>query len=342
MMKKKMYILCIGDLHFTTKTYKRHQILCQEILKVIKELKDDEKLDLVVILGDTLHTMGKINMSLLKEATDLFRAISNLIPLRILIGNHDRMGPDDFLSDVHPFVGCSFPQTIIVHNVVVEEFMGHTLAYVPYVKKGRFWEALNTSVGWENATAIFAHQEFYGAEDGGPKSTDGDQYNGDADQGSFKGVIISGHIHKYQRLNGVVYVGTPLQVDFNEEITKSVSLFHFEKDWNEMRIYLKVPRKITRSFTARQFQHFDIESLDTFDEIKIIIEGTGGEQKLLSSQIKKLETKKIPYNYITTDIKTVYEPRKLQHTYGEELLMDIKKHSNRVRIEKLYNEKYRR
>jgi hypothetical protein len=88
--------------------------------------------------------------------------------------------------------------------------------------------------GPEGVAAIFAHQEFYGVKMGAIESKIGDKWD------EKNPVVISGHIHQWQRLqSNIFYTGTPRQIGFGDKTKKSISEFIFTLDDNKTELNSK-------------------------------------------------------------------------------------------------------
>ncbi|AYV85937.1 MAG: hypothetical protein Solivirus2_8 [Solivirus sp.] len=265
-----MKILVIGDLHVTVKNLHIYADVAKEIYLKIEELKPD----FVVSLGDTLDTHERIHMQCLCFAVDFYKKIANKVPLIVIQGNHDRQSNSDYMTDIHPFTGLvGFPNITIVSSTIRIK----DLVFVPYVPTKRFNEALaNTSL--EGVKYLFAHQEFKGCRMKKTTSSSGDIWD--------KSIpIISGHIHEFQTLNNIVYVGSVMQNDYDENPDKALLWMDTEDRTSDQnfgdggggsmkRIYLSsIVKKVTVRLTTEQLQRFG-EHLPTTSEkilIKVIV-----------------------------------------------------------------------
>lgn len=211
-------ILTIGDPHFMVSNIEQ----CKEMMQKTYTLLDNHSFDIIVVLGDILHTHEKVHVSPFKLAIDFLKSLSEYAPTFLLIGNHDYINNQQFLTDNHAFNGLKgYPDIYIVDQVETLTIHDHLFVFVPYVPPNRFIEALNTtSCDWKKATAIFAHQEFYGCQlNPLVKSSEGDIWNEDYP------MVISGHIHNSQFLqNNIYYVGSAMQHSFGESANKSHAL----------------------------------------------------------------------------------------------------------------------
>lgn len=217
-------ILCIGDLHIQKRNLRMFALFQDRVLSFIRS----NGIRHVVILGDVLHTMGTLNVACLNAAVRFFKQLDDIDGMQtfVLVGNHDYIGPDEFLSKNHWMNSISsfHPRTITIIDKPVRQ---GNCVYVPYVPPGRFGEALrqiDTSGGDGMVEYVFCHQEFKGAvyEFGDDAAV---SIAGDCIPMGF-GLIVSGHIHKRQWLGNraVYYTGTPYQTRFNEDADKTVAL----------------------------------------------------------------------------------------------------------------------
>lgn len=194
-----MNILVVGDPHFKVNNIKETQCMSNEIIRIAKEKEPD----MIVVLGDILDTHEQINMLAYNNAITLLRQLQDLAPLYVLIGNHDRVNNQVFLTDQHVFGALHYwNNTTIVHTTIRIVLNGYNFVLVPYVPNGRFHEALD-EVEWKDADIIFAHQEFKGASLGAKRSIYGDIWALD------NPYVISGHIHDFAQLQpNLLYAGT--------------------------------------------------------------------------------------------------------------------------------------
>ena len=221
-----MEILLIGDPHFkTTNAFEIDQFI-EEIYKLVRKKKYDK----IVLLGDILDTHEKINLRILCKANNFIIKLSQYATVYVLIGNHDRINNNVYLTDEHPFTALKNKKNIIVvDKVVCDDFI-----YVPYVPTGRFNEAIG-DIDLKKYEIIFAHQEFRGSifKDQGDIAPD------------IK--IYSGHIHNYRVMKKITYLGTPFQHSFYDNEDKFVMELNIninkKIDITEKKIYLDIIKK---------------------------------------------------------------------------------------------------
>lgn len=295
-----MSILAIGDPHFKLSNTERTDEMVEKILKVI----DRECPSLLVIMGDTLHDHEKGHSNPLKRAIDFLHRVSSKVKTFLLIGNHDLCSNAEFLTDNHFFNACKYwgDRLTVVDKVIRWE----NYLFVPYVPPGRFREAL----GDENLTDIkyiFAHQQFSGAVDRG-HTLDGD---------SIEGLppIISGHIHVHQRKKNLLYVGSPIQHDVDDESRKTISLIGDTLD-SEMRIDLGVKSVFNVSI--------DYSQLDTYVPpegviVRVTINGTNEENITAPSHknVSKMLSQGHRVFYKTKIQKETKKPKTTHTSYSD-------------------------
>lgn len=310
-------VLCIGDIHIRVNAIPEGEQLTNKLLETVQKLKPD----LVVVLGDNLDRHAEINVYPLCLAVEFFNKLRKLAPLYILIGNHDRPNNSDFLSEYHPFTALhNWENTVVVDKVKIMEKNGFKFVFIPYVPPGRFLEALNTVPNWrENATAIFAHQEFKGSKYKGLDSKDGDIWPLDYP------LVITGHIHMNQWVQkNLYYPGTPIQISADEFEEKTISLLMFSKsDFKEERICLNLKRKVTVHLNVKDFYNYE-PSPNTIT--RIILEGDSTEvnNAYKSNKAKELKKKDVKIVKTPTEYKRVKIENKNYLTYRERLLKAVK------------------
>lgn len=222
-----MKVLFVGDIHI------KHSNI-EEINILIHKLSSTDA-DLAVLAGDILDTHEKIDSQLMNKAYELVKAVRTRMPVYILVGNHDYINNQQFLTENHWMNGMKEWEGVTVVDIpcVVYNF-----AFVPYVPPGRFVEALNATTGWEDVRCIFAHQEFKGCKMGAIISTIGDEWKLEYP------LVISGHIHEPQQpQKNIIYPGSAINHSFGYD-SQGVSVFEFnDREYTEDKIDLGLTKK---------------------------------------------------------------------------------------------------
>lgn len=244
-------ILVIGDPHFKVSGVVDHEKMILAVLEQCGKVAPD----LIVVLGDILDRHEMMHVSPRTRAVNFLLELKKIATTYVLIGNHDLKNNRQFLSKEHGLVGLEHDSRLIVVDEPKELILdGKRFIFCPFVPNGRFKEALNLIPNWYGATAIFAHQEFRGANMDGAFSTEGDIWEPELP------LVISGHIHLFQVIQkNLVYPGTPMQHHFGDNVDKGLSLFSFEKNQvNHERIYLALRRKVVFSLSSQEIERFVI------------------------------------------------------------------------------------
>ena len=251
-------MLAIGDPHFKVD----NMIEVEKLIDSIENVAKLKKPDIIIILGDLLHTHERLHTTALNKAYDFVHRMSAISKTYILVGNHDMISNQEFLTENHWMNGMKKWNnvTIVDHVMEVNYKDNFRLVLAPYVYPGRFQEALNTlDSDWKTADLIFAHQEFYGCKMGAIISTDGDKW-----ELNFP-LVISGHIHSKQwPQSNVYYTGSSMQHAFGESEQNIIAYITPSTNprWNIKEIDLMLPRK--------RIVYTDIEDVtNTLSNLKI-------------------------------------------------------------------------
>lgn len=322
-------IIAVGDPHFKHNNKAETDIMHQEVLKKINNIKPDA----VVILGDVFDSHCNVHIQSIKRGTDFIVDISNLCPTYILVGNHDMNDNKQFFPSNHSLYAYKEYSNVEVINktkiIMINDIM---TVMVPYVPPGRFLEALDYVEDWKEAKIIFAHQEFNGGLVTPYRiSTTGDHWPKEFPQ------IISGHLHKRHKLrDNIYYPGSPQQVKINDDEDRSIAKIKIDEN-NNLNI-TKIPIKslIKRLVTLK------ISELKNFQpeegiKLKIKLVGTQEEHKELVTKSNKISKLKNMGIDIRTDIK-IPKNNIIKHedkTYKEIVYEEI---GNNEDLKKLYED----
>ena len=287
-------ILAIGDPHFKINNLVDIDTFIHNVCEIIKT----ENIDLVIILGDLLHTHEKVHSLVLNKAYDFIHSTRKLARTVVLVGNHDYINNTQFLSDNHWMNAMKEWSNvdIVDKGLVIDAAVGK-IVLCPYVSPGRFEEALTIiDPDWQNATYIFAHQEMRGCKMGAIVSADGDKWDIDYP------MLVSGHIHNKQTLQpNMFYTGSSIQHAFGESHDKTVSIFEdIDKERVDVSLHMKGKRILTT--------HLDsIDSLilpQTQDDLRLNISGSANDFKTFKKTSTYQDLK-------DQNIKIVFKPERV-------------------------------
>ena len=320
----QMAIICVGDLHIQKRNLNIFKEFREKFISFVKTQRD---IDTIVILGDILHTMNIVNIQCLNVAVEFFKELDNLdIKIMIIVGNHDYIGPNEYLSKNHwmNVVSLFNPHNItIVDNIV----RYNDNLYLPYVPDGKFVQTLE-NVDLTNIKYIFCHQEFLGSvyEFGNIISENGEEWNNNH---STDTIIVSGHIHKKQWVNkNIYYTGTPYQTRFNESPDKTISLI---RDGNITEIDLDLPKMITIYTAMKDVDNLNIVfKSNNLYKIVILVENIEQSRSFVKSQrYKKLKSSvTIIFEYPKNSIVNIPSPNDTPPNFKQILFDKIRHNAN--------------
>ena len=289
--------LCIGDPHIQVANIVETDLL----IKGLINLATEKQPDLIIILGDVLHTHERLHTIALNKAYEMIDKLRLISKTYVLVGNHDMINNQVFLNENHWLSGMKeWSNTVIVDKVISETIKEEKFVFIPYVPAGRFQEALNTMDGeWKDASCIFAHQEFAGCKMGAIISVEGDKWPISYPH------IVSGHIHSRQiPQENIYYTGSAMQHAFGESEKNIIAYLTFTNGkYEREEIDLQLPRK--------KIVYMDVEDLDTYkvpeteDTLKVTVSGN-------YDQFKALKKTKKYKNLLDKGVKVIFKPKKIK------------------------------
>lgn len=305
--------LVVGDLHAKLSSLLEINKLKEELIKNINSYNPNH----LILLGDFQDSHEKIHLQVWNCIIDFFVQISEIIPIYYLIGNHDALNNQIFLTDEHFFKAFKFFKTKypikIIDRPVIEKFGSDSVIFCPYTSTGRLQEALS-DFHVNDASLVFGHQEIKGAVYNSIISQNGDSWD------SNFPLFINGHIHTKQWIgNNVFYPGTPYQTNFGENDDKFIHIVELEnKKINIKEIGLSIFKKITINSDIS----INLQDLDDNVNYRIIINDT------LENIAKfKIINKN---NMMRKNIKFIYKPvdkvNTLRNTDKDDYISILKKY----------------
>ena len=299
--KMPVNVLFIGDPHIQIENLPEVDLLIEGLINLATERQPD----LICIAGDLLHTHERLHTIALNKACEMVDNMRLIAPTYVLVGNHDYIQNQQFLTENHWMTGLKeWSNTTIVDCVVAKEIDGELLIFVPYVPPGRFEDALNTYRGdWKKASVIFAHQEFCGCKMGAIISVEGDKWPLDYP------CVVSGHIHSRQTpQENVYYSGAAMQHAFGESEKNVIAVLAVsEGSYKLEEVDLGLPRK--------KIVYMDVDELDTYevpsssDKVRITVSGD-------YDQFKAAKKTGVYKKLVGQGVKVVFKAKKPKKTQG--------------------------
>jgi len=263
-----MKVLFIGDPHLKITRFD----LAKQFLEWINGVIEKHKPDLVVNLGDTFDTHAVIRSEVLTEFMKHVVEVRKTCPYVYLVGNHCSYKPNDM-----KYHALSHLKDKIKDFIVIDETINYKgMTFVPYIHKAEDFPKQSLPI-------CVAHQTFIGADFGDITTKEG------VDPASIVGaeIVISGHIHKRQRLDArgteVIYIGSPFSQsssDINQ--IKGVSIIDTETFAEEfivcpLPMWKGVKFELSPTFNAEEMHEELMETLNDKDHWVVEITGPKAE-----------------------------------------------------------------
>jgi len=298
---KTVKILCLGDPHYMKGNKDDTNILEDEFIRQVKKHKPD----IVAVMGDVLDRFGNVYTPVLARALYFLQELSELATLFVLVGNHDRVNPSDYMSDIHAFIACHWwKNTYIADKVEKVTIKGFNFCLVPYVPKNRYFEALNDyKVNVHDFDCFLSHQEFQGCRYGSGESPESDAK--DVWDKSFP-LNLNGHIHEYQNMGNLINVGTAYMVNFGEKEEKSISMITLTKEngkttFEENRLKIRTSLKETYKVYAEDYLSwkppYTLKEMKK-QNIRILLKVKGSKEELAPLKQNLSQKKKLREQYV--------------------------------------------
>ena len=232
------------DIHFGKKSNsKLHNEDCIRFLEWFKSMVEaDPEIDHVMFLGDWNENRSALNIETLNYSYQGAKILDSIgLPVYFIIGNHDLYRRN--ARDIHSVIPYQeLDNFILVTEPMVAKEIGDGGALVcPYL----FHEEYPSLKKYLNLKTWWGHFEFKGFVITGysitmPTGPDPSDYKGPEH-------IFSGHFHRRQADQQVVYIGNTFPMDFGDagDDDRGMAIFDHSKDemlfynWEECPKYIK-------------------------------------------------------------------------------------------------------
>jgi DNA repair exonuclease SbcCD nuclease subunit len=314
--------LFIGDPHIKLDNIDDIDLFYTKLEMVIKQRMPEY----IIIGGDLMHYHERLYTTPLNRAFKFVRDLSYHAKTYVLVGNHDMINNQQYLTDNHWMNAMKNwgDNVVIVDKVVTIEEADRFVLLSPYVPPGMFIKALETCrLDWDKSSLIFAHQEFKGCKMGSIVSESGDDWDD-----TFP-LVVSGHIHEKQKVGKKIYYsGSAMQHSFGET-EQNVVVFI---DWNGNieEINLGLPRKKIITVDIKNIEKIKLNTENT-DKLRVNIKATNDEIKTLKQSQKYkdlIETGVKVHFHLKTDEKK-YEQISDVDQFDQVLLSMLKNETNK-------------
>ena len=242
-MKKLIKTAAFTDIHWGAKANSdQHNEDCTRYIKwFCEQVKADPDIDNIMFLGDWFENRSAINVSTLKYAYHGLQMVDDLgLPIYFVIGNHDLYHRHS--RKVHSAVTYTeFTNVRIIDEPVIIDEIHNSVLMSPYL----FHDEYPDLKKYLELETWWGHFEFKGFVVTGYNIT---MPTGPA-AGDFAGpdYIFSGHFHKRQAHEQVVYIGNTFPTNFGdvEDTGRGMMVYSHECknikfiDWGDSPTYVK-------------------------------------------------------------------------------------------------------
>jgi len=191
--------LIIGDSHLKISRLEDARAYTQKLLTVVRELQPDY----AILLGDQTDTFAVLRSEILALWNEFVSGAQGSTQLILMVGNHDLSGADGGNHSMEVFRDRA---TVVDKHAIVGG-----VHFLPFMRETKEFEAICKTI--PEGSLLFVHQSFNGAmfENGFY-----DPHGADPECVSHLKQVVSGHIHKAQKINNIWYPGTPYQMTFSD------------------------------------------------------------------------------------------------------------------------------
>jgi len=265
-----MKAVIASDSHLREKAGSYPLHLDETFLVPLYEIRDfilKNKIPYFFFLGDIFE--GRVTLRSKVEFLKFLKPIIKETKVFLLMGNHDAREKDFYVfSELECF---NFKNLKIISKPTFK----NSLSLVPFVRKQRVFERILVQLSMLNKSVLFAHQQFKGAK-----------YNQKFVEKQFnvqfpKNIrrVFSGHIHKPQILNNLIYYpGSTQRMNFGEEGEKKY--FIYLKNNKIIFKPIKALRRLKTAFSVN-------EALRCRDaEVRVILNKTLSEKE--NSKLRRI------------------------------------------------------
>lgn len=339
-----MKILCFSDVHFkylspipvfnrleNNVTIELNRAL--NSIDFVIDIINQEKPDLVVLLGDVWHSLTN-NMNILialsvqkmKELYDT--AKQNQSKLYILNGNHDYIAENISMIDTLP-----------ADKIIKQPYQEDEFYFLPFFEPEFMMISQLQSLQYKSDIKyIFTHASITGFNFNRQKTIEsGAMISEDIDK-----MVISGHIHIPQRKGNVVYVGALYQNTLSEKpIDIENGVVILDTETNEVRwiennkvgyidsVYLSNPDKLEEMDFSRIDAIklvIDVDDNELLEDVKVFLEEEGVlyyTQKVVKKVERQVSV--IDYSVSPNEVMSMYVKQKypeLDEVFGKYFKVD--------------------
>lgn len=277
------------DLHFGAKNNsQQHNKDLHTFFEYVVDYANDNDIKNVIITGDIFQQRDKLDVLTMYSAINSFSYLSSHLNIKAIKGNHDLYYRDtrnvSSLDMLSPYMEITDFYDIVDNKMFVSWICNQE----------EYDEIINISKE-ANIDYMFAHLEFSGFQLN-------DQYIMDHGQShkELKHIkkIFTGHYHKRQVKDNVIYIGTPFPYDFNDanDAERGFTVFNDETGRHKFINYEKIK---VLSMSYSEFVNSESISKSSDSSIRIIIDKELNVEELdnLKDKLDSMDFRESKINY---------------------------------------------
>lgn len=157
------------------------------------------------VLGDVFDDRKNINIAVNDLAINIFEKLANIMPVFIINGNHDLYKKTNKGVTSLKSIDLIDNVTVITEPTLIPLLNNKSIIAIPYL--GDYSQETKVLIQNSECDYAFMHTDITKM-----KYDNNMSIIAGVDTNKFKGKIYSGHIHKRQENDNVVYVGSPYQL----------------------------------------------------------------------------------------------------------------------------------
>lgn len=272
----------LADLHFGMNERHDNRALefCDWFIEDLQKKTAGEKA-VVYIAGDTFHNRDKVSVKSISKAYQFVQKLGWHFDVRVLTGNHD-MPYRDTRDHASSTIFNELSNVSVINNP--QYCKDEQVLATPWICNEQEMDKIVDCVNREKPRFVVGHFEFaffamndnYTMEHG-------------ANHKTLKNAtrVFSGHYHKRQEKDNVIYIGTFMPYDMNDANDTERGYVTYDAD-NDNVEYHNWNKYSILSMTASEYQNYEgaidpettniriiCESEEQYDEILDVIEGAG-------------------------------------------------------------------
>jgi len=293
-----MNIWLLGDLHFGVHVNSLQWLDIQKkffyeyfIPHIKANMKDG---DVLIQAGDIFENRHFLNINIFNQVRDIFKDVADVIPIEIILGNHDVYYIDkNDVNSVATFEDWS-PNIKVYTEPQLKTYNGSKFLMLPWITDIKvLTKTLKDNV--DNADYVVAHMDIQGMTyDNSRKITAGVPMSV---LKSYK-AIYSGHIHWAQSSGNLTYLGTPYHLN-RGDIGNDKGFYQLPTDSMELEF---IPNTISPEY--KRIDVYDFMEMN-LDEVKEFSDGHFIDISWETNLAKKVSFKSILEVFEENGIKTM-------------------------------------